>query len=236
MLTCHFQIIKQPFQICMKPLALVPVISHSKHVTSAAAVTRYRHYFFIRCLNKMPHIVGKCVYFNTFSDDLSNWSVALNRTALMRSWSCLRPNVCQGLMVGKSLLMLITNAPCSLKTPQIGFHFYVSPLHLKTTHSLGSFIKETQCKMSRKQCLLNYFQSCVCVTISLTSLSCFFQYTEVCTILPKTCFFRFSAHQYVYSRKSHVHIKWAVLHYSPSRSRQLQFFWNKYFTLHVLDN
>lgn len=36
-----FQIIKQPFQICMKRLALVPVISHFMHVMCAAAVTRY---------------------------------------------------------------------------------------------------------------------------------------------------------------------------------------------------
>lgn len=71
MLTCHFQIIKQPFQICMKPLALVPVISHSKHAISAAAVTRYWHYFSMRCWKQIPHIVGKCVYCNTCSNDLS---------------------------------------------------------------------------------------------------------------------------------------------------------------------
>lgn len=76
-------------------------------------------------------------------------------------------------MVDKCLLLLITNAPCSLKTPQTGFHFYVSPLHLKTTHSLGSFIRETQCKMFKKAVSFKSFSiMCVCY-ISLNSASCF---------------------------------------------------------------
>lgn len=50
-LLCPFQIIKQPFQICMKHLALVPVISHFMHVMCAAAVTRYLNKpCYVRCI------------------------------------------------------------------------------------------------------------------------------------------------------------------------------------------
>lgn len=71
-----------------------------------------------------------------------------NRTVPLKIWSCLSLTVSQDLLVDRSLQLQTISALCRpLKTPQIGFHFYVSLLHLKTTLTLGSSTRETQCEI-----------------------------------------------------------------------------------------
>lgn len=70
-----------------------------------------------------------------------------NRTVPLRIWSCLFPTVSPGPLVdGSLLLQTITALRSPLKTPQIGFPFYVSTLHVKTTLTLGSFTRERKCE------------------------------------------------------------------------------------------
>lgn len=153
-----FQLIKQPSQTkCTKHWALVPVTSHSEHVTHAAAVTRYlhlSHYYIV--LTREQCILGNFMSLCINPQLLISHPFALNRTVPLKIWSCLCPTVSQGPLVGRSLLLQIIIALCSpLKTPQIGFRFYVSVLHLKTTLILGFFTRETQCE--KLLCLCFYW-------------------------------------------------------------------------------
>lgn len=165
---CAFQIIKQSFQTkCTSHWALVPVISHSERVMYAAAVTRWEVQFrqmYIYCA-----LMNKDLFIFLFI-----------RTVPLKSWSYLCPSVSQGPLEDRSPLLQIISAPCSLlKTPQTGFLFYVSVLHQKTTRTLVSFTRVTQCENMFFYILwINYRHLCH-VIIYFQSLTCAVQLSLV---------------------------------------------------------